>query len=457
MNQHYDLICIGGGSGGVATANRAGSYGARVALIEAGRLGGTCVNVGCVPKKIMWNAAQLAHAFDDAAGYGFTLPSYDFDWAALVAARNAYVRNLNASYERYLAANKVEVVRGWARFAGPHAVTVDGRELTADHIVIATGGQPFVPTLPGADLGIDSNGFFDLQAQPRRLAVIGGGYIALEISGLMRALGSEVTMCLRRDRFLQPFDRMLGAAVMTQMKADGVEVLTHLLPEGVERHGDELVLLATDGRRHGPFDSILWATGRRANTASLAPDTAGVRSGDLGCIPVDAWQTTNVPHIHAIGDVIGHHELTPVAIAAGRRLADRLFGGKPGRPLEYDRIPTVIFSHPPIGTVGITEAEAFERHGAAARVYETTFTPMYHGFTARKVEMSMKLIVVGAEETVVGCHIIGPGADEMLQGFGVAVRMGATKTNFDDTVAIHPTASEELVTMKTSRPAQPDP
>ena len=456
MNQHYDLICIGGGSGGVATANRAGSHGAKVALIEADRLGGTCVNVGCVPKKIMWTAAQFVHAFDDAAGYGFTLPNHRFDWGALVAARDAYVADLNAAYGRYLASNKVEVIRGWARFAGPNTIVVDGSEVTADQIVIATGGHPIVPPIPGANLGIDSNGFFALKSQPRRLAVVGAGYIAVEIAGLMQSLGTAVTLCLRRDHFLHSFDHMLSRALMTQMQADGIDICTHLFPAGVERKGDELYLIAEDGGRQGPFDTILWAIGRRANTAALDLGRAGVLAHDSGVIPVDAWQTTNVPNIHAVGDIIGHHELTPVAIAAGRRLADRLFGGKPGRHLDYDRIPTVIFSHPPIGTVGITEGEAFARHGADARVYETSFTPMYHGFTDRKVKMSMKLVVAGPDETVVGCHLIGPGADEMLQGFGVAVRMGATKTNFDDTVAIHPTASEEMVTMKTSRPARPD-
>ena len=453
MNQHYDLICIGGGSGGVATANRAGAHGAKVALIEADRLGGTCVNVGCVPKKIMWSAAQFAHAFDDAAGYGFTLPGYRFDWEALVSARDAYVRDLNAAYGRHLASNQVEVMRGWARFAGPNAIVVDNREITAEQILIATGGHPIVPPIPGANLGIDSNGFFALKQQPRRLAVVGAGYIAVEVAGLMQALGTAVTLCLRRDHFLHSFDHMLSRALMTQMQADGVDVRPHLFPAGVERDGDDRYLIAEDGMRHGPFDTILWAIGRGANTAALDLGKAGVFAHANGVVPVDAWQTTNVPNIHAVGDVIGHHELTPVAIAAGRRLADRLFGGKPGRRLDYDRIPTVIFSHPPIGTVGLTEGEAFARHGAGAKVYETSFTPMYHGFTERKVKMSMKLVVAGPDETVVGCHLIGPGADEMLQGFGVAVRMGATKANFDDTVAIHPSASEEMVTMKTARPA----
>ncbi len=453
MSRHFDLLCIGGGSGGVATANRAGSYGAKVGLIEMGRLGGTCVNVGCVPKKIMWTAAQFADGFEDAAGYGFSVPSHSFDWSKLKGARDAYVRNLNDSYAKYLGSNHVEIVRGRAKFTGPKTVEVDGEKITAEHIVIATGGHPVLPAIPGADLGITSDGYFELESQPRRMAVVGGGYVAVEMGGLMHALGSEVTLFLRRDHLLHHFDSMVRNALMDQMRSDGVTMVTRFTATAVERDGRGLWLVAGDAR-HGPFDCVLWAVGRKPNTDALNLPAAGVLTGDNGIIPVNAYQETNVGGIYAIGDLIGHHELTPVAIAAGRRLSDRLFGGQPGRKLDYENIPTVIFSHPPIGTVGMTEAAAFAAFGETAKVYETRFTPMVHGLSGRAQKMHMKLVVAGADERVVGCHAIGPGADEMLQGFAVAVRMGATKRNFDDTVAIHPTAAEEMVTMKTSRPAK---
>ncbi|MCU0869160.1 MAG: glutathione-disulfide reductase [Burkholderiales bacterium] len=455
MSRHYDLICIGGGSGGVATANRAGSHGARVALIESGRLGGTCVNVGCVPKKIMWTAAQLAHGMHDARGYGFDVSVPALDWPSLVDAREQYVRNLNAGYARYLASNTVEVVHGRARFTGPRTLQVGDATLTADHIVIATGGAPVLPALPGAELGITSDGFFALTRQPRRMAIVGAGYIAVEVAGLMQALGTQVSLFLRRDRVLASFDRMLGAQLLAEMRAQDIGVHTHFDVVELARTDAGLQVVARDGRRVGDFDTVLWAVGRRPITHDLGLDVAGVHVRADGVIPVDALQNTNVPGVHAVGDVIGHHELTPVAIAAGRRLSDRLFGGREGRHLEYRDIPTVIFSHPPVGTVGLGENEAIVRFGdAQVRVYETRFTPMLHALSGRASKMAMKLVVTGDDERVVGCHAIGPGADEMLQGFAVAVRMGATKTHFDDTVAIHPTAAEEMVTMRTSRPAR---
>ena len=450
MSRHFDLLCIGGGSGGVATANRAGSYGAKVGLIEMGRLGGTCVNVGCVPKKIMWTAAQFAHGFEDAAGYGFSVPSHRLDWKKLKAGRDDYVARMNAAYERYLGSNKVEIVRGRAAFNGPRSVTVNGETITADHVVIATGGHPLVPEIPGAGLGITSDGYFELEEQPARLAVIGAGYVAVEIGGLMHALGSELSLFLRRDHFLHSFDGMLRDALMDEMRANGVTMVTRVTPTGLERDADGLWVVA-GADRHGPFDCVLWAIGRRPNTATLNLPATGVEVAADGVIPVDAWQQTNVAGVYAIGDLIGHHQLTPVAIAAGRRLADRLFDGQTGRKLDYENIPTVIFSHPPIGTVGMTEDEAVAHFGDAVRVYETKFTPMLHGLSGRAQKMHMKLVVTGAEEKIVGCHAIGPGADEMLQGFAVAVRMGATKRNFDDTVAIHPTVAEEMVTMKVAR------
>jgi glutathione reductase (NADPH) len=446
----YDLVVIGGGSGGLACAQRATEYGARVALVESARLGGTCVNVGCVPKKVMWNAAQIAHAAHDAVHYGFDLTLSGHDWGALRVARDAYITRLNGIYERNLAHRKVELVRGHAAFAGPNEVRVGDRLLEAPHVVIATGGHPSVPPIPGAGHGITSDGFFELAERPRRIAVVGSGYIAVELAGVFAALGSEVTMVLRRDRLLRHFEAMLGDGLRKIMEGDGVAFLDHAAPRALERDADgTLRLLLQDGRVAGPFDTVLWAIGREPAVEGLGLARAGVTMDAAGFIPVDHLQQTNIGGLYAIGDVTGRAQLTPVAIAAGRRLSDRVFGGMTDRHLDYSDIPTVVFSHPPIGTVGLSEAEAIDRHGASAvKTYTSGFVPMYHAMTPRKPRAEMKLVTVGSEQRIVGCHVIGAGADEMLQGFAVALKMGATKRDFDDTVAIHPTSAEEFVTMR---------
>jgi glutathione reductase (NADPH) len=455
MTQHFDLITIGGGSGGVAASNRAAQYGAKCLLIEKGRLGGTCVNVGCVPKKVMWNGAQIAGALEDAGDYGFSVGPHAFDWGKLKRERDQHVRDLNGHYAKYLAGNKVEVIPGEARFAAPGTVEVGGQRYSAEHIIVATGGHPIVPDVPGARHGVTSDGFFELEQQPRRVALVGAGYIAAELSGVFRALCSQVTVVLRRERLLGSFDPLLRETLMEQMRADGIEFLTNTQIVGLERdqHG-RLTLLCSTGTHLGGFDCVVWAIGRAPSTAGLNLVAAGLEPDELGYLPTDDYQQTQAPGVYAIGDVTPRAQLTPVAIAAGRRLADRLFGGMRDRKLSYEDIPTVIFSHPPIGTVGLTEPEAVARFGAAeVKVYQARFTPMLHAFTTRKIKCAMKLVVAGADEKVVGCHVIGPGADEMTQGFAVAVKMGATKRDFDDTVAIHPTVAEELVTMRTARPA----
>jgi glutathione reductase (NADPH) len=445
----YDLIVIGGGSGGLACAQRAAEYGARALVIEAQRLGGTCVNVGCVPKKVMWNAAQIAHAAHDAGHYGFDLQLHGHDWAKLKAARDAYVARLNGIYERNLGNRKVELLRGHASFTGPHEVRVGERTCSARHVVIATGGRPLVPAIPGADAGITSDGFFELAARPARVAIVGSGYVAVELAGVFAALGTHTTLAIRQERVLRSFDTMLSDGLMKIMREQGIALEIRATPRALQRDADgHLRLLTDDGRTLGPFDALVWAIGREASTGSLGLDRAGVRLDPLGCIAVDRFQDTNVAGVHALGDVTGAAALTPVAIAAGRRLSDRLFGGMPGRHLDYSNIPTVIFSHPPIGTVGLTEAQARDRHGADVKVYASGFVPMYHALTPQKPRAEMKLVTVGPEERIVGCHVIGAGADEMLQGFAVAVKMGATKKDFDDTVAIHPTSAEEFVTMR---------
>ncbi|MDX1654989.1 MAG: glutathione-disulfide reductase [Candidatus Competibacteraceae bacterium] len=450
MSQHYDLIAIGAGSGGLSVVERAARYGARCAVIEKAKLGGTCVNAGCVPKKVMWYAAHLGHALDDAKGYGFTVDSQGFDWERLVAARDRYVGNINDWYLTYLADSEVELIRGQARFRDKNTLEVDGQSYSAEHIVISTGGTPLIPDLPGAELGITSDGFFELRKCPRRVAVVGSGYIAVELAGMLNALGSQVTMLLRRQHLLGRFDAMLREALLERMMDDGVELLFNVQVEGLERRDDgSLHVICPQGCSEDlTVDTVLWAIGRRPLTDELSLERTGVEANADGTVPTDRFQNTNVAGIYAIGDITGQAALTPVAIAAGRRLADRLFGHQPERHLNYDLIPTVVFSHPPIGTVGLTEQEARDQHGPAVKIYQTRFTGMYHAFTPHQVETCMKLVCVGAQEKIVGAHIIGPGADEMLQGFAVAIRMGATKGDFDDTVAIHPTSAEELVTLR---------
>lgn len=445
MNE-YDYLVIGGGSGGVATARRAAEYGARVLLIEGGRLGGTCVNVGCVPKKVMWYAGGIAQTLADAPGYGFTVGQTSFDWATLKHSRDAYIDRLNGIYANMLEKAGVSLVRGFARFVDGRTVEVNGQHYSAEHIVIATGGRPSVPEIPGAVLGITSDGFFTLDHLPARVAVVGSGYIAVELAGVLNALGSKVTMLVRGEQLLRPFDAMVREELMTQMKDDGVNILTSTQARSVKRTQSGALRVECD-QLDLEVDTLIWAIGREANTDRLDLANAGITAEAGGVIVTDPFQNTSTSGIYAIGDITGRAELTPVAIAAGRKLAARLFKGEADARLDYDNIPTVTFSHPPIGTIGLTEDEARTQH-ETVKVYTTRFTGMYNAMTEHKPKTAMKLVCAGAEERVVGCHIIGEGADEMLQGFAVAIKMGATKADFDSTVAIHPTSAEELVTMR---------
>jgi len=449
MSKHYDLLAIGAGSGGLSAAERAAMYGKKTAVIEMGRVGGTCVNVGCVPKKVMWNAASIAHSLRDAQGYGFDVLVNNFDWAQLVKGREEYIQGINDWYHTYLADSNIEEIRGQARFVDAHTLEVDGKRYSADHIVISPGGVPMVPEIPGAEHGITSDGFFALAEQPKRVAIVGAGYIAVELAGLLNALGSEVDLLLRRQHFLSNFDAMLRETLMEEMLNEGVNILPNINLEKVEKQADgTLTLTCQSGHILQGFDTLIWAIGRSPNTTELNLQAAGIACDDNGFIPCDEFQNTNVPGVYSVGDVTGRAQLTPVAIAAARRLGDRLFNNQPERRLDYENIPTVMFSHPPIGTVGLSEDEARDLHGDAVKVYQTRFTPMYHALTRHKSRTAMKLVCVGAQEKVVGIHIIGHGADEMLQGFAVALKMGATKKDLDNTVAIHPTSSEELVTMR---------
>jgi glutathione-disulfide reductase len=453
MNTHYDLIAIGAGSGGLAVAEKAAQYGKRVAVIEAGKIGGTCVNNGCVPKKVMWYAANLAHAVDDASAFGVPARRGATDWGKLVQGRRDYIGNINRYWDGYVVDSGITRIDGRARFVDANTVEVAGRRYSADHIVVATGGRPVVPPVPGAELGITSDGFFELKEQPRKVAIIGAGYIGVELAGVLQALGTEVTVVALEARVLESFDPMISEVLSGEMGKQGIGLHLRFQVAGLARTDRGIALDASDGRRLAGFDEVIWAVGRAPNTHELALDRAGVETRANGIVPTDAYQNTNVPGIYAIGDITGRSPLTPVAIAAGRRLADRLFGGQPLSRVDYDNVPSVVFAHPPIATVGLTESQARNRHHRVT-VYKTDFTPMRHALSQHGITTAMKLVCVGDEQRVVGIHLIGDNVDEMLQGFAVAVRMGATKADFDNTIAIHPISAEELVTMKV---AEPDP
>lgn len=460
MSKHYDLISIGAGSGGLSIAERAASYGAKTAVIEASELGGTCVNVGCVPKKVMWYGAGVAQGLKDAQDYGFNIDlegdAGKLNWEKLVMKRENFIGGILDWYDGYMGEAGVDVINGYAKFVDNKTIEVvsdEGTETyTADNIVIATGGRPIIPNdIEGAELGINSDGFFqDLdEVQPQKVVVVGGGYIALELAMLMDGLGSDVSVLHQGWPVLEGFDSTIQKALRKQMEDDNITLYDDEIISKVEKQSDaKLTIHFTNGESITDVEALIWAIGRIPNTDNIGLENTDVEVNPRGMIVVDDEEKTNVEGIYAIGDIIGKAPLTPVAIAAGRRLGDRLYGGKPERKMSYENIATVMFTHPPIGTIGMSEEKAKETYGDEVKVYQTDFVPLYHQMTRHKVKTHMKLIVLGAEEKIIGCHVIGLGADEMLQGFAVAIRMGATKADFDDTIAIHPVSAEELVTMK---------
>ena len=461
MSKHYDLISIGAGSGGLSIAERAASYGAKTAVIEASELGGTCVNVGCVPKKVMWYGAGIAQGLKDAQDYGFNVDldgdAGKLNWEKLVMKRENFIGGILDWYDGYMGDAGVDVINGYARFINNNTISVNGEAYTADNIVIATGGRPIIPDdIDGARLGMDSDGFFqDLdEVQPQKVVVVGGGYIALELAMLMDGFGSDVSVLHQGWPVLEGFDSTIQKALRKQMEDDGIalyddEIITKVeMQEDSTEEQKRLTIHFEDGSSITDVEALIWAIGRKPNTDTIGLENTDVRIDARGMIIVDDEEKTTVDNIYAIGDIIGKAPLTPVAIAAGRRLGDRLYGGKPERKMSYDNIATVMFTHPPIGTIGMSEEKARETYGDDIKIYQTDFVPLYHQMTWHKVKTHMKLIVQGEEEKIIGCHVIGLGADEMLQGFAVAIRMGATKADFDDTIAIHPVSAEELVTMK---------
>ncbi len=445
----YDLIVLGGGSGGLAAAFRAAQHGQRVAMLEPGELGGTCVNVGCVPKKAMWLAADLSARIGLAAAMGFDVPVRpSLDWKELVVHRQAYIANIHASYLKRLDENKVVRVPRRGRLVDAHTVECsDGVRISAGHILIATGAHPQRPDIPGAELGLVSDDFFNLCSAPERVAIVGGGYIAVELAGLLQALGSRVTLLVRGERLLERFDAELTGQLAENLRHQGVQVHFGYRLRELRRDGDAVVAFGHDGPADGQFDAVFFATGRRGNSADLGLEAIGVVVGDKGEIEVDAWQTTAVPSVHAVGDIAGKVGLTPVAIAAARKLMDRLFGGQPQAKMDYENVASVVFSHPALGAVGLSEEEACAKYGDV-RVYRSNFRPMLQALADGTQRSVFKLVCVGEEERVVDVHLLGESADEILQGFALAVKMGVTKAQFDDTVAIHPTSAEEVVLMR---------
>ena len=450
MVKEYDYIVIGGGSGGIASANRAAMHGAKVILFEGKEVGGTCVNVGCVPKKVMWYGAQVAETLHRYAGeYGFDVTINKFDFATLKANRQAYIDRIHGSYERGFDSNGVERVYEYARFVDPHTVEVAGEHYTAPHILIATGGHALYPNIPGSEYGITSDGFFELDEVPKRTAVIGAGYIAVEVAGVLNALGSDTHLFVRKDRPLRTFDKDIVDVLVDEMAKSGPTLHTHANATEVVKNADDSLTISFDNGETITVDCLIWAIGRAANTSGFGLEKTGVKLTEKGTIYSDEFENTSVPGIYALGDVTGKLDLTPVAVKAGRQLSEQLFNNKADAKLDYTDVATVVFSHPVIGSVGLTEEKAIAKYGEEnIKVYKSSFTPMYTALGDNRQPSTMKLVTLGEDEKIIGLHGIGYGVDEMIQGFSVAIKMGATKADFDNTVAIHPTGSEEFVTMR---------
>ena len=443
MNKHYDMIAIGAGSGGLSAVERASEYGKKCAIIEMKTIGGTCVNVGCVPKKVMWYAANTAATISNASGFGFEVGSVDFSWKKLKQGRDNYIEGITTWYSGHLKSLDIDYIEGFGQLIDNNTVSVNDQQVTANHIVLSPGSAPFVPNVEGAEFGITSDGFFKLNDLPKKVAIVGGGFIAVELAGVLNALGSDVTIIIRSDNLLNGFDAMIIDVLTKEYQKQGISIVTNTNISKLDSEGG----IHCNNETLKGFDEVIWAMGRSPMTNNMGLEAIGLTTDDKGFIQTDKYQQTNIKDIYALGDATGRAALTPVAIAAGRRLSDRLFNGMSDRHLNYDNIPSVVFSHPPIGTVGLSEKEAKEKF-ENIKIYQSSFTPMSDALLEHQTQTALKLICTGDDEKVIGCHIIGEGADEMLQGFAVAIKMGATKSQLDDTVAIHPTSAEELVTLR---------
>ncbi len=447
MSQYdYDLFTIGGGSGGVRASRFASQYGARVAIAESKDLGGTCVNVGCIPKKLMSYSAHFHEDFADAAGFGWTVGESRFDWQALIAGKDKEIVRLNGIYRKILDGAKVDIVEGYATVEDAHTVSVNGKRYTAAHILVATGGHPTVPDIPGKELGIVSDDFFHLTGLPKRSVVLGGGYIAVELASILNGLGSDVTLVYRGKHLLRGMDSELGVFLAEEMCKKGMKILFENNIEALKAAGDARQVTLTDGTGM-EADCVLFATGRYANTAGMGLEKAGVVLTDKGAVKVDDNFISSVPSIHAIGDVIDRVALTPVALAEGMVVAARLFN-KGGKEMSYANIPTAVFSHPNVGTVGLSEEDAHKQVGEV-RIFKSEFKALKHTLSGNGERTFMKLVVDAQSDRVLGVHMVGADAGEIVQGFAVALQCGATKAQFDATIGIHPTSAEEFVTMRT--------
>jgi glutathione reductase (NADPH) len=446
----FDLVTIGAGSGGVRASRIAARHGARVLCFEERYLGGTCVNVGCVPKKLMVYASHYGEDFADAAGYGWTLGSRAFSWPAFIEKKNAEITRLNGIYRRLLEGAGVEIVEARARLEDAHTVVdADGRRVTAANILVATGGWPSKPDVPGAEHAITSNEAFFLPNLPKRIVVVGGGYISVEFAGIFHGLGAQVTQLYRGPLFLRGFDDDIRAFVAQEMRKKGIDLRLECDAKSIEKRNGAYVVALSNGEKL-ETDLVMYATGRHPNTANLGLDAAGVKLDGKGAVVIDGEWRSSVPHIFAIGDVTDRINLTPIAIAEGHAVADLLFAPS-GRAVDYADVPTAVFSQPPLGTVGMTEAKAREKYGAVD-VYVADFRPMKHTLSGSDERVMMKMIVEPESDRVLGVHMVGMDAGEIIQGIAVAIKAGATKAQFDATIAIHPTTAEELVLMRDKRP-----
>lgn len=442
----YDLLVIGGGSGGVRAARIAAGHGARVAVCEESRLGGTCVIRGCVPKKLLVFASQFSEAFGDAAGYGWQVGDTSFSWPDLVAAKEREITRLEGVYGRLLANAGAEVLTGRATFEDAHTIVVGDRRARAERILIAVGGRPYRPGIPGAELAIESDDAFDLPEFPSRVLVVGGGYIAVEFAGIFRGLGASVTLNYRRERILRGFDHDARRVIEQGMRARGIEFRYGTTPESITAGDDGSRHVAFSDGSSARYDQVLYATGRRPYTGALGLERAGIETGPGGEIPVDEYSASPVPHIYAVGDVTDRVALTPVALMEGHAFADTVFGERP-RKADHANVPSAVFSQPPYAGVGLTEDLA-RNQGRDVVIFRSEFTPMKYTLSGRAEKGMMKLIVDRGSDVVLGMHVVGPDSPEIVQGFAVAIRAGLTKGDFDRTIGIHPTSAEELVTMR---------
>jgi glutathione reductase (NADPH) len=442
----YDFFVIGAGSGGVRASRMAASFGAKVAVAEAYRPGGTCVIRGCVPKKLMVYAAHFHEDFEDARGYGWTVPEAHFSWPKLIEAKDREIARLEGIYERLLVNAGVTLIRSRAKVVDAHAVELDGKRITAKYILVATGGWPVHPEIPGAEFGISSNEAFELKQLPKRVLMVGGGYIAVEFAGIFRGLGAEVTLSYRGSEILRGFDDDVRKHLRSEIEAKGIKVLLRNEITAIEKHGHGYRVRTSDVDITVDCDCVMFATGRLPNTAGLGLDTVGVKLDENGAVIVDKHGRSSVESIFAVGDVTHRVQLTPVAIREGSAVANTLFNDRP-MTVSHHNIPSAVFSQPPIGTVGDTEEQAIAKYGRI-EVYQATFRPMKHTLSGRVEKTYMKLLVEEKSQKVVGAHMVGPDAPEIIQGIGIAVVAGLTKQQFDDTVGIHPTAAEEFVTMR---------